>query len=60
MTTWEFQERGWYTAEGVGGICVERDGLWYCYPRSLSFGVPSPIAFRTLAEAKKWFEKRGN
>lgn len=29
---WELQEPGWWTRDGVGGVCRERDRQWYAYP----------------------------
>lgn len=42
-------EPGWYTAEGVGGICREADGKWWFYP--LRGRKKGP--FETLTEAKQ-------
>ena len=29
---WMQQEAGWWTKMGRGGVCQERNGLWYFYP----------------------------
>ena len=56
---WELIQSGWYCAKGVGGICQEYTNKWHCYPVDMEYSIPSIIFFKTLAEAKKWFEKRG-
>ena len=30
--SWERQEGGWHTKEGVGGVVLEKDGKWWFYP----------------------------
>ena len=56
---WEMVESGWYCSKGVGGICQEYTHKWHCYPKGSDDCIPSKVSFKTLAEAKKWFEKRG-
>jgi hypothetical protein len=50
---WEKQERGWYTKEGVGGVCKENDGRWYIYP--LPPGLCG-ASFPTMQEAINYIE----
>ena len=57
MINWELIERGWYCSS-LGGICMEHTGKWHCYPKKeIQDSIPSKIFFKTLAEAKKWFEE---
>lgn len=28
---WVKQEAGWWTKDGVGGVCREKDGYWWAY-----------------------------
>ena len=53
---WQLVESGWYCSP-LGGICKESTGKWHCYIlKDKQDKIPSSIAFKTLKEAKKWFE----
>jgi hypothetical protein len=57
MVNWIVVEPGWYFSP-LGGICKESTGKWHCYVlKDKQDPVPPKISFKTLAEAKKWFEK---
>lgn len=53
---WLCQEPGWWTKDGVGGICRERDGRWWFYDtenRRLGRGHQSLGHAIQFAEAPK-------
>ena len=53
MTTWNFEEAGWYTHPEFGGVCREIKG-WYAYPLNTK-AVLGP--FKTMEAAKSAAEK---
>lgn len=32
---WRMEEPGWWIHDGLGGVCRERDGKWYGYPKHI-------------------------
>jgi hypothetical protein len=50
---WEQQEAGWWTSD-LGGICLEKNGRWYFYPRDEDTTTMGP--FRSLRDAMKAVE----
>ena len=57
---WEMVEPGWYCAKGIGGICQEYTNKWHCYPKDEpNYKIPSKVSFKTLTEAKEWFNRYG-
>ena len=39
LNGWVRQEAGWWTKDGVGGVCKESDSRWYFYPHDGGFTV---------------------
>lgn len=49
---WRLEEVGRYAHETDGGVCRERQGSWYGYPRGGNPPYKGP--FSTAAKAAKW------